>query len=320
MRRMICSIAAALCILTGCSKEIKVVPTEVLTVEYGDELDQSKLFDAKASDQGVKVEKVTGFDSKKVGEQTLRVLFAIEGTEVEKEIKVVIKDTKKPTIKLKKDKITITMGDEINLRDNVKTVTDPVDGKLPYSKKEIKKSGFYIDQGKLDLKKAGTYEVKVNAFDANGNKSEKAFDVVVKKKPKKKAAVSDQPAISETDVQEKQQSSQASNGETAPATGSGNQSTKPKDNAGTSTKQPEKPAEPAQCVSDGNFGRLGNSGMVFIGSDAKDAKVKASAWADEQLNYGEGPWGVKGYNGYYAWSVFDNCGERNDVWTVDFYK
>ena len=316
MRRMICSIAAALCILTGCSKEIKVVPTEVLTVEYGDELNQSKLFDAKASDQGVKVEKVTGFDSKKVGEQTLQGLFAVEGTEIEKEIKVVIKDTKKPTIKLKKDKITMTLGDEINLRDNVKTVTDPVDGKLPYSKKEIKKSGFYIDQGKLDLKKAGTYEVKVNAFDANGNKSEKAFDVVVKKKPKKKAAVSDQPAISETDVQENQQSSQASNRETAPATGSGNQSTKPKNNAATSTKQPEKPAEPAQCISDGNFGRLGNSDMVFIGSDAKDAKMKADAWAESVIFNENSPYYMKGY---YSWSVYDNCGERNDVWTVDFY-
>lgn len=316
MRRMICSIAAALCILTGCSKEIKVVPTEVLTVEYGAELDQSKLFDAKASDQGVKVEKVTGFDSKKVGEQTLQVLFAVEGTEIEKEIKVVIKDTKKPTIKLKKDKITMTLGDKINLRDNVKTVTDPVDGELSYSKKEIKKSGFYIDQEKLDLKKAGTYEVKVNAFDANGNKSEKAFDVIVKKKPKKKGAVSKQPANSETNVQEEQHSSQASNRETSPATGSGNQSAKPEDNAGTSTKQPEKTAEPAHCVSDGNFGRLGNSGKVFIGSDAKDAKMKADAWAESVIFDENSPYYMKGY---YSWSVYDNCGERNDVWTVDFY-
>lgn len=202
------------------------------------------------------------------------------------------------------------------MRDNVKTVTDPVDGELPYSKKEIKKSGFYIDQGKLDLKKAGTYEVRVHAFDANGNKSEKAFDVVVKKKPKKKATVSDQPVIGETDVQEKQQSSQASNGKTAPATGPGNQSTKPKDNAGTSTKQPEKPAEPAQCVSDGNFGRLGNSDMVFIGSDAKDAKMKADAWAESVIFDENSPYYMKGY---YSWSVYDNCGERNDVWTVDFY-
>ena len=316
MKKLIFLMIAALCILTGCSKEIKVVPSEALTVEYGGELNQSKLFDAKKSDQGVKVEKVTGFDSKKVGEQTLQVLFAVEGIEIEKEVKVVIKDTKKPTIKLKKDKITMTLGDNINLRENVKTVTDPVDGKLPYSKKEIRKSGFYIDQGKLDLKKAGTYEVRVHAFDANGNKSEKAFDVVVKNKPKKKAAVSDQPAISETDVQEKQQSSQASNGETAPATGSGNQSTKPKDRAGTSTKQPEKPAEPAQCVSDGNFGRLGNSGMVFIGSDAKDAKMKADAWAESVIFDENSPYYMKGY---YSWSVYDNCGERNNVWTVDFY-
>lgn len=282
MRKMICSIAAALCILTGCSKEIKVVPVEALTVEYGDELDQSKLFDAKASYQGVKVEKVTGFDSKKVGEQTLRVLFAVEGTEVEKEIKVVIKDTKKPTIKLKKDKITITMGDEINLRDNVKTVTDPVDGKLPYSKKEIKKSGFYIDQGNLDLKKTGTYEVKVNAFDCNGNVSKKTFKIIIRNDKTRKEFSS----TTKTDVyiDEDNMNQGYSTGNNLPQN---QKDVREKNTAPSEESSSVKSEEPKPSNSCGPAdGQIGNSGLTFkTYEDAIAWGEKAQAESENIVSY-----------------------------------
>ena len=105
---------------------------------------------------------------------------------IEKEIKITVHDTKKPEIVLKKDKITITAGDKLNLKDNVKSVKDPVDGDLKYSDKEIKKSGYTIDKGKLNVKKTGTYKVTVKAYDANENTTDKTFDVVVKKKAEKK--------------------------------------------------------------------------------------------------------------------------------------
>ena len=107
-------------------------------------------------------------------------------------MKITVKDTKKPEIVLKKDKVTITAGDKLNLKDNVKSVKDPVDGALKYSDKETKKSGYYIDKGKLNTKKAGTYEVIVKAFDVNGNKTEKKFKVIVKKKEKAKATTEEQ--------------------------------------------------------------------------------------------------------------------------------
>lgn len=267
MRKLICGITAALCILTGCSKELKIVPTEALTVEYGDELDHSKLFDAKASDQGVKVEKVTGFEPKKVGEQTLQVLFAVEGTKVEKEVKVIIKDTKKPIIKLKKDKITITLGDGINLRDNVKTVTDPVDGKLPYSKKEIKKSGFYIDQGKLDLKKAGTYEVKVNTFDYNGNVSKKTFQVIIKKTRKESSSTT------ETD-------GNVGNGniDQSYLTGNNPPQNQKEENAtpseGSTSVKSEEPKPSKSCGP--ADGQIGNSGLTF------KTYEEANAWGEKE--------------------------------------
>ena len=304
-------------ILTGCVKDLQVKTPEKLTVEYGDKLDNDKLYDAKESDENVKVDKVSGYDAKKVGDQTLKVTFTDGDKSTEKEIKITVKDTKKPKIVLKKDKITITAGDKLTLKDNVKSVKDPVDGSLKYSDKEIKKSGYYIDKGKLDTKKAGTYEVVVKAFDANGNTTDKTFKVTVKNKVEKKAtteqnseAATSQNSSTGQQTQAVSPSSLAQSNQSSGSSGqSGTTSGGSSGNSGTST-----PAEqPNACVSDGNFGAIGNSGQVFYSEAAADA------YANEQLNYGEGPWGKKGYDGYHAWTVYDNCGERNDVWTVDFY-
>ena len=122
----------------------------------------------------------------------MKVTFTDGDKTIQKDVKITVKDTKKPEIVLKKDKVTITAGDKIDLKDNVKAVKDPVDGNLKYSDKEIKTSGYYVDKGKLNTKKAGTYEVIVKAFDANGNKTEKKFKVIVKKKEKAKATTEGQ--------------------------------------------------------------------------------------------------------------------------------
>ena len=192
MKKLLSIAAVAALILTGCSKELKVKITDKLTVEYGDKLDNNKLFDAKKSDKNIKVDKVQDFNAKKVGDQTLKVTFTDGDKTIQKDVKITVKDTKKPEIVLKKDKVTIAAGDKLDLKDNVKSVKDPVDGALKYSGKEIKKSGYYIDKGKLNTKKAGTYEVIVKAFDVNGNKTEKKIKVIVKEKEKAKATTEGQ--------------------------------------------------------------------------------------------------------------------------------
>ena len=186
MKKLLCIAALAALVLTGCAKDLQVKTTEKLTIEYGDKLDNDKLYDAKESDENVKVDKVFGYDAKKVGDQTLKVTFTDGDKTIQKDVKITVKDTKKPEIVLKKDKITITAGDKLNLKDNVKSVKDPVDGDLKYSDKEIKKSGYTIDKGKLNVKKTGAYKVTVKAYDANENTTDKTFDVVVKKKAEKK--------------------------------------------------------------------------------------------------------------------------------------
>ena len=182
MKKLISMIAVAALLITGCAKELKVTTAENLKVEYGEELDNTKLFNAKESDENVKVDKVEGFDAKKMGEQEITVTFTDDNKDKEEKLKITVEDTKKPVIELKKESVGITAGDKLELKDNIKSVKDPVDGDLKYSDKTVEKDGYYIDKGKLDTKKAGTYEVKVIAVDVNGNKTEKSFKVNVKKK------------------------------------------------------------------------------------------------------------------------------------------
>ena len=200
MKKLVGLIAVAAFVLTGCSQELEVKTVDNVTTEYGEKLDNSKLFNAKESDENVKVKAVDGFDEKKLGEQELTVTFTDGDKETEKTIKVKVEDTKKPEIELKKEKVTITAGDKLTLKDNVKSVKDPVDGELKYSDKKVEKSGYYIDKGKLDTKKAGTYEVKVLAYDANGNASEKTFKVAVEKKKETKKETSNTTSNSNTNT------------------------------------------------------------------------------------------------------------------------
>ena len=92
--KLLSMIAVAALILTGCVKDLQVKRLERLTVEYGDKLDNDKLYDVKESDENVKVDKVSGYDAKKVGDQTLKVTFTDGDKSTEKEIKITVKDTK----------------------------------------------------------------------------------------------------------------------------------------------------------------------------------------------------------------------------------
>ena len=80
MKKLLCIAALAALVLTGCSKDLQVKTTDKLTVEYGEKLNNNKLFDAKESDENVKVDKVSGYDAKKVGGQTLKVTLDRKST------------------------------------------------------------------------------------------------------------------------------------------------------------------------------------------------------------------------------------------------
>ena len=291
MKKLLSMIAMVALILTGCVKDLRVKTPEKLTVEYGDKLDNYKLYDAKESDENVKVEKVSGYDTKKVGDQTLKVTFTDGDKSTEKEIKITVKDTKKPKIVLKKDKIMITAGDKLTLKDNVKSVKDPVDGSLKYSDKEIKKSGYYIDKGELDTKKAGTYEVVVKAFDANGNATEKSFKVTVKKNVEKKATTEQNSEAATSQNSNTGQQAQAAS-PSSPAqsiSGSSGQSGTTSGGSSSGTSKPAETQKPTTCYVPNN--QLGESGQIFK-TEAEAYKYGADMESNPKNNimsYSVGP-------------------------------
>ena len=304
-------IAVAALILTGCAKELQVKTTESLTVEYGDKLDNDKLYDAKESDENVKVDKVSGYDAKKVGGQTLKVTFSDGDKSIEKEIKITVHDTKKPEIVLKKDKITITAEDKLNLKDNVKSVKDPVDGDLKYSDKEIKKSGYTIDKGKLNVKKTGAYKVTVKAYDANGNTTDKTFDVVVKKKAEKKTTTeqSSEAIASQNNNtgQQTQSVSPSSPAQSNQSSGSSGQSGTTSGGSSSGNSETSKPAEtqkPQSCTIPST--EYGYGGIIF------KTEAEAIAYGEKMQENSE-----NNISRFHHGPMFDTCG--NVVgYAVDF--
>lgn len=190
-------------ILAGCAS-FNVTPVTSITHEYGEDLDNTLLFDKEASSEGAKVKEVNGFNALELGEQEVSVVFtdAAEKKELEAKVKVEVKDTKLPTIVLAKDKVEITEGDELDLKAMVQEVKDEVDGELTYVEKDAKNGEWYFNTDEIDTDKAGTYEVKVIAFDKNGNRHETVIEVVVKAKPVEKEEETQQQTNQEPVVQE----------------------------------------------------------------------------------------------------------------------
>ncbi len=171
--------SALLCVLLCACGKASIEVKEGIVVEYGAELKVENLTDEK-----VTLKEVKGFDAKKTGEQKVTAVFVNEkDKKIEEEITLQVKDTKKPVIKFKKEKIEITAGDKFDAASNIESVKDPVDGDIKKSgDKKLTKNGYIITSD-VNPKKAGSYTVKVTAYDLNGNKAEISYKVTVKKKP-----------------------------------------------------------------------------------------------------------------------------------------
>ncbi len=151
-------------------------------IEYGSDL--SKIEWEKLSEtNGYKIT-VKEFDTKKVGQTDIVFTVCLDDTCKEFTEQVEIKDTKNPEIKFKKEKLEITEGDKFDPASNIESVKDPIDGDIKKSDdKELTKDGYIITSD-VNAKKAGSYTVKVTAYDVNGNKAEQSYKVIVKEKPK----------------------------------------------------------------------------------------------------------------------------------------
>ncbi len=273
-------------VLLGACGKASVEVKEGVVVEYGGELKAETL-----TDEQVALKEVKGFDSKKIGEQQVTAVFVNEkDKEIETEIQLEVKDTKKPLIKLKKEKLEITAGDKFDAASNIESVKDPVDGDLKKSEdKKMTKNGYIITSD-VNAKKAGSYTVKITAYDVNGNKAESSYKVTVKKKPQE-----------QTQTQNNNQSS--GNGYTSnqgsynkPATG----------NTGSNKKPTQ--SKPQQTCKAGELpaNALGNSGKMFNSEqEAIDYGNMMSEKDSSIVSFG------------YT-QISDKCDNLINKWTVDF--
>ena len=284
-------VSAMMFLVVGCSKELKVTIKDNLEVEYGDKLDHSLLFDKDNSDEGITVKEVKNFDAKKTGEQEITVIFTNADEKTKEEtLKVTVKDTKKPVIKLKKEKVEITAGDKFDVASNIESVKDPVDGDIKKSEDTKLTKNGYIITSDVNAKKAGSYTVKITAYDVNGNKAESSYKVTVKKKPQEQT-----PTLSNN------QSS--GNGYTSnqgsynkPATG----------NTGSNKKPTQ--SKPQQTCKAGELpaNALGNSGKMFNSEqEAIDYGNKMSEKDSSIVSFG------------YT-QISDKCDNLINKWTVHF--
>ena len=283
MKKIIGSVL--LCVLLCACGKASVEVKEGIVIEYGAELKAEDLTDEK-----VTLKEVKSFDAKKIGEQKVTAVFVNEkDKEIEEEITLEVKDTKKPVIKLKKEKVEITAGDKFDAASNIESVKDPVDGDLKKSEdKNLTKNGYIITSD-VNAKKAGSYTVKITAYDVNGNKAESSYKVAVKKKPQE-----------QTQTQNNNQSS--GNGYTSnqgsynkPSTGNTGSNKKPTQSKPQTCKAGELPAN-----------ALGNSGKMFNSEqEAIDYGNMMSEKDSSIVSFG------------YT-QISDKCDNLINKWTVDF--
>ena len=237
--------------IVGCSSSFHVDVKENAVLEYGEKPDYSLLFDKDNSDEDVSVKEVKNFDNKKTGEQEITVIFSNADEKTKEEtVKVTVKDTKKPVIKLKKDKLEITEGDKFDAVANIESVKDPVDGDIKKSDDQKLTKNGYLIASDVDAKKAGSYTVKITAFDVNGNKAESSYKVTVKAKPQEpevQQPVSQTPTQTNTNNGYSNNQGSTSSNTNAPIvnnTPAPKPSTNSGSNSGSSSSQPaEKPHE-----------------------------------------------------------------------------
>ena len=113
-------------------------------------------------------------------------------------------DKTAPVITLAADSVSVEIGTDYKISDNIKSVKDDVDGELKNVEKLSKDtSGYIIADSKVDLMKAGDYQVTVEAQDKSGNVAKKTFKFTVKEKEKSAKSASEEKETASVQKSEK---------------------------------------------------------------------------------------------------------------------
>lgn len=111
-----------------------------------------------------------------------QVVFEVQKEDVVKEIAVdvEVKDMSAPTIKFKKNSVTIYKGSNYNVRNNISSVEDDIDGTINYSDGiPSEMVPYYLVESNLNTNKTGKYKVTVKAYDSTNNKKEASYTINV---------------------------------------------------------------------------------------------------------------------------------------------
>lgn len=278
--------------MAACDGSTKVDLKENIEIEYGSDLKVEDL----TQQEGIQLKEIKEYDSKKLGEQKLTVIFIdVDEKEIEQEITITVKDTQAPQITFKNEAVEVTLGDSFDVSANIESIKDPVDGDIKKSDDNtITKDGYFIT---ADIKsEVGEYTVTVTAFDKNGNKAERTYKLILKEKSQETASTSQaqQPVASQSGTQ-----SQASAQGNQSSNGSGASSSQP------SQSQPQ-PSQPEQSCDGIHPNAMGNSGMLF------NSEAEAIAYGEKMDEEN------KEIIGFGYPQVFDNCGNLLNQWTVSF--
>ncbi|MDO4807665.1 MAG: hypothetical protein Q4A07_10500 [Coriobacteriales bacterium] len=133
------------------------------------------------SDPKAKV-KATNLDISSVGEKKVTYTLS-KGKSIHKITHTfTVCDTKKPTITLNATAVSIDNGASFDPFENVKSVTDEVDGDLSRMDSEPAENGggWFTVKGTYDVNKSGKYFLTVVACDKNGNRVEEEYSLEVK--------------------------------------------------------------------------------------------------------------------------------------------
>lgn len=165
-------------------RTIKVKASDVNVLEYG-----SPNYDVKSLVENIDGESISikkDINLNKIGYQ--EAIVEVKKGDVVKEIpiKVEIKDTIAPEIKLKEENISLTVGEDFDILNNLDSVSDIVDGGIEYQQKEIVNeevdTNYYTVYSDVNNNVAGIYPVVIKAVDKYGNLSSVTYNVEVKSK------------------------------------------------------------------------------------------------------------------------------------------
>ena len=163
-------------------QSINVVLKKNASVEYGSDKYDIKKMIKKVDGKVISVKQ--DIDTSVVGVQ--EVILEVKKDNIVKNVPVLVSviDSVSPVISLNNETVSITEGDYYDLKENIHSVNDEIDGDLEYMETAPENGLKYYNLSyEGDITSVGSHDITVVAVDASGNKATQTFRLDVEEKP-----------------------------------------------------------------------------------------------------------------------------------------